>query len=262
MFVGQMQLGVFRWHENAAGHDVDATGQGAMQRTGTTKAYSTAQLARLAGVSPQTVQRWVDAGLVAAWRTVGGHRRIDASSADAYLRSLAVAPSRSGRRSRGRSADPVSDRIRVLVVDDQPMQRSILTLEVKHALDDVEVITASSGIEALVLIGRSDPDIVVTDIVMPGIDGFQMIQYLQHSPGIRTPIIIAVSGYDQEQLARMGKLPVTVPILFKPFNSTRLCELLVSAKATVHQRLRPASAADAAHKTSRPARSRRKTPAK
>jgi excisionase family DNA binding protein len=50
------------------------------------KSYSTVEIARRLGVSIQTVQRWVDAGRLKAWKTLGGHRRIDADSAEALLR--------------------------------------------------------------------------------------------------------------------------------------------------------------------------------
>ena len=54
--------------------------------------YSTAHLARRLGVSVPTVQRWVDLGHVKAWKTVGGHRRIDAESAEDFIRVQATRP--------------------------------------------------------------------------------------------------------------------------------------------------------------------------
>ncbi|XVJ69915.1 MAG: excisionase family DNA-binding protein [Rhizobacter sp.] len=49
------------------------------------RTYSTVEIARRLGVSIQTVQRWVDSGKLKAWKTLGGHRRIDAESAEALL---------------------------------------------------------------------------------------------------------------------------------------------------------------------------------
>lgn len=55
------------------------------------RTYSTVEIARRLGVSIQTVQRWVDAGHLKAWKTMGGHRRISAESAEALLKKAGVA---------------------------------------------------------------------------------------------------------------------------------------------------------------------------
>ncbi|MEY2842846.1 MAG: hypothetical protein RI920_883, partial [Pseudomonadota bacterium] len=52
-----------------------------------TRSYSTTEIAQRLGISTQTVQRWVDTGKLEAWKTLGGHRRIEAESAEHLFRS-------------------------------------------------------------------------------------------------------------------------------------------------------------------------------
>lgn len=109
--------------------------------------------------------------------------------------------------------------MRVRIIDDQCLQRSILSAEVLHALGDAEVVSASGGIEQLGLIGRIVPDDPVTGIDMPGLDGCLVIRYLQTCSRLRPP-----AHPDRRVRLRpaMDKLPATAPILFRPCESVPL----------------------------------------
>ena len=80
------------------------------------QSYSTNEIARRLGVSPQTVQRWVDTGRLSAWKTPGGHRRIDAKSAELMFEEH--------ERTIGHKASPVDSSapqarvMEVVIVDD------------------------------------------------------------------------------------------------------------------------------------------------
>jgi len=81
--------------------------------------FSTAHVARRLGVSVPTVQRWVDLGHLKAWKTVGGHRRIDAGSAEDFIR---LQSAKLGVAAIGPAAAPFL----ALVVDDNPDDRDLL----------------------------------------------------------------------------------------------------------------------------------------
>ena len=123
------------------------------------ESFSTASVARRLGVSVPTVQRWVDQGHLKAWKTVGGHRRIDARSVVAFEAGQGLAALAERERDAG---DPVA----VLVVDDNPDDRDVLCALVHEALPGARVATADNGFEALLRIGQNPPDVLVTDLVL------------------------------------------------------------------------------------------------
>lgn len=94
------------------------------------RSYSTIEIARRLGVSPQTVQRWVDSGRLKAWKTPGGHRRIDAQSAQFLFEEQQQVISAKPE------ADPAVEAaarpLRVLVVDDNAMDRELMAVLVQH----------------------------------------------------------------------------------------------------------------------------------
>jgi excisionase family DNA binding protein len=183
--------------------------------------YSTAHVARRLGISIPTVQRWVDAGQLKAWKTPGGHRRIDAESAE----RLFDAQAHDTPTSPDRAAEPLS----VMVVEDNADDREILTLLVNTALPDARLAVFESGIQALVAIGQKAPDIVITDIVMPHMNGVEMLRQLSTQCVVRPRLIVAVSSVTTRQLANMGQLPPEVRYVLKPIDPQPFIEILQSA---------------------------------
>ena len=187
--------------------------------------YSTAELARRLGVSTPTVQRWVDLGYLKAWKTVGGHRRIDADGAERFLTeqglALAEAPAaKPAKRGGGPS---------VLIVDDNPDDRDILSDLVQSVLPASKVATAENGFQALVAIGQSAPDILVTDIVMPHMNGVEMLRHLALNSEPRPMVLVAVSSLSSKQVAKLGTLPRGVKLLQKPVDPTAFAKTIAGA---------------------------------
>jgi DNA-binding NtrC family response regulator len=108
---------------------------------------------------------------------------------------------------------------RILVVDDEPGIRHVLA---RILLDEGYFVhQASDGLEALELIKGGDPvlDVVVSDIVMPRLNGVELLQELSRSrPSL--PIIL-ISGYGTEELTQRGIVPPCA-LLSKPFPPERL----------------------------------------
>ena len=181
------------------------------------RSYSTAQVAKLLGVSVPTVQTWVDNGDLKAWRTVGGHRRIDAASAESFMKA---------RQRAAADIFPLSPQWKVVVVDDNPVDRELLVELVQSILPGCAVRTAENGYEGLITIGLFKPDVVITDIVMPEMDGFAMIQHLCTHAEFKPKIVIAASSLPPQRLAKKGTLPSGVPLLAKPFSLEALGELI------------------------------------
>ncbi len=192
--------------------------------------YSTLYVAQRLGVSVPTVQRWVDSGRLRAWKTQGGHRRIEASSADALIREheagLALAgggDSETARRGLGTDAPRP---LRVVVVDDQVDDRELLAAICDEALPGADITLAENGFVGLVAIGRLQPDAVITDVAMPTMDGVEMLRQLRESTVVKPRVLIAVSSLAPERLFRKAPLPAGVAFLAKPVEPAALVALL------------------------------------
>jgi len=183
---------------------------------------STAHLARRLGVSVPTVQRWVDLGHLKAWKTVGGHRRIDAESAESFIRIQTQ--QRGGEAMDAAAPAEAVVPFSVLVVDDNPDDRDLLCALVEIAVPGARIVVAGNGFDALIEVGKAMPDLIVADITMPHMDGVEMIRYLSTQGDARPPAIVAVSSHTPAHIERLGALPSRVTLLAKPVEPTRFVE--------------------------------------
>lgn len=155
--------------------------------------YTTYQVARFLGVSLPTVVNWVNNGLLSAHRTPGGHRRIAHNDIIAFARKNNYPIARE-------LLDRGDKKPRVLVVDDEKdfseMVREYLTVK-----GEVEVEVAESGFEAGFTVARFKPDIILMDIMMPGMDGFEVFRMLQDDPDTRHIPVVACTAYRDEGMA-------------------------------------------------------------
>jgi excisionase family DNA binding protein len=153
--------------------------------------YTTNQLAKLFGVVPTTVIDWIEAGKLDAFKTLGGHRRIAHIEVLRFLRrhDLPTPPAFS-------ELSP-----KILLLDDEPEILELFRRLLQRSLPDVEVLTADHPVDALVRIGSERPELVVFDIYMPDMDGFEFARRLRRSQGggLR---LLAVSGDDSEPTRR------------------------------------------------------------
>jgi two-component system LytT family response regulator len=125
-------------------------------------------------------------------------------------------------------------KIRAVVVDDEPLARSNLTVLLR--LDpEVEVVReCGSGVEALAEIRNSKPDLVFLDVQMPECDGFDVLEMLG---GDLPPAVVFVTAYDQYALRAFEA--GALDYLLKPFDNARFDRALGRAKARIAQGRNP-----------------------
>ena len=164
------------------------------------------QAAKFLGVAQSTIRKWSDQGRVPAFYTPGGHRRYRRRDLEAFL-------DRSGPG--GRTEGPL-----VLVVDDDAGLRELI--RVSLSLDGYSVREAASADEALAAIEDTAPDLVLLDVVMPGVDGWQMLQRMQERHG-SIPVIM-FSGKVDEQSAADAEQRGASGFIGKPFDPQQLIE--------------------------------------
>lgn len=170
---------------------------------------STKQAATLLGVSHRTVQLWVESGVLQAWKTAGGHRRITLVSVNRLV------DQRSQAMQRPQAHSSLQPRRKLLLVDDDPTTLRLYELEMKAWDLPLQVLKACNGFEALIRIGEAKPDLLISDLSMPGVDGLRMIRTLRADAAYGNMAIIVISGLDGETVRSMG-LPEDIPVLAKP----------------------------------------------
>jgi excisionase family DNA binding protein len=170
------------------------------------------QAAKFLGVAQSTIRKWSDQGRVPAFYTPGGHRRYRRRDLEAFL-------DRSGPG--GRSTGPL-----VLVVDDDPTLREFVRINLE--IEGYSVREAGSAEEALDAIDDQAPSLVLLDVVMPGVDGWQMLQRMQERYG-SIPVIM-FSGQVDESSPGDAERRGARGFVGKPFDPQQLIE---RAKALV-----------------------------
>ena len=91
---------------------------------------------------------------------------------------------------------------------------------------DADITTARDGYEGLIRIGRTLPDIIITDLKMPNMDGFQMIRALKELPELAHSMIIVVTGLKEDEIKAKGGLPEGVHAFTKPVPFNELKALI------------------------------------
>ena len=112
----------------------------------------------------------------------------------------------------------MEERIKVLVVEDETSIRKFLAINLNR--DGFEVIEAASGEEALDIITRTQPKVVVLDLMLPGIDGFEVCQNIRKS--IPNIVIIMLTAKSQDMDKIMGLELGADDYMVKPFNPLEL----------------------------------------
>lgn len=165
---------------------------------------TTREAASALGICVRTVQLWVEAGRLRAWKTPGGHRRVLCESVNALLRE------------REKECSTTLDGFDVLIVEDDRVYRQFLQLAIAQAMPEISVRTAYNGIEGLIKLGERQPQVLITDLLMPGLDGFHLLKTLADSPLVKPIKIIVATGMSEQDVAEQGGLPKDVVVFHKP----------------------------------------------
>ncbi|WP_309677902.1 response regulator [Polaromonas sp.] len=170
----------------------------------------TSYAAKLLGLSVATVQSLVEKGEIDAWKTLGGHRRIALQSINAYLAKNSPQLSRADTNPK--------HRLRVLLVEDDENTRELYRCQFEAWDLPVDCTWMPSALEALMDIASMRPDLLITDLSMPGVDGIEMLKALKRNPQLAGMQIIVISGLAPEAIAARGGLPEQAQLLAKPAN--------------------------------------------
>ena len=173
---------------------------------------STRDAAELLSVAVSTVQQWTNSGWLKAWTTAGGHRRIAKSSVDEMLKQKqSVIESKKNERPRS-----------IVIVEDNKQQVSLY--QHHFALWDlnVNIQICNDGYTGLMNIGQIAPDIIISDLMMPNMDGFEMLKAIKQNPELQHCKLIVVSALNDSEIKERGGLPDDVVTFLKPLQFEKL----------------------------------------
>jgi excisionase family DNA binding protein len=182
---------------------------------------TTREVGEVLGVAVRTVQLWVESGVLPAWRTAGGHRRIARSAVDKLIaeRELVITPV----QSEGQAKAGTNQAVKLLLVEDDPDLLRLFALVVEAWDFPVELTIAHNGFEGLLRIGQIRPDLVVTDLNMPGMDGFEMLRSLKKpGSGFEWLNVIVVSALELSDIRSRGGLPEGMRFFQKPVDFVQI----------------------------------------
>lgn len=185
--------------------------------------FTTLEVARLLGMSVRSVQLMVDRGELAAWKTAGGHRRIARASVDHWRRSRNLAKTAPGRvaQRHGTSRHPS-----LLLIDDSIHCQKLVSLLIQQRFPSIDLHVADDGIAGLALYGQLKPQMLIVDILLPGIDGATLITSLRSHPQFASSHLAVVTSLDEAQRAPYAFALEGVPVIHKTALVAELPRLL------------------------------------
>lgn len=177
---------------------------------------STHDVASLCGVAPRTVLRWVDAGVLPGYQTGGGRRRVRKADLLAFMRG----------RGMDIPAALAPDRNRVAIVDDDRLHVQMLSRMLTGTYPGITVETAADGFAAGAMLFSFKPNLIFLDLVMPGMDGFEVCRRIRADSAFDDVGIVVVTGHLTEAWRQRLEELGADECLVKPFRAKDLEPLL------------------------------------
>jgi excisionase family DNA binding protein len=164
------------------------------------------QAASYLGVAQSTVRKWSDSGRLPAFYTPGGHRRFRRGDLDSFL---------AGSRGAAPRGTPL-----VLIVDDDERLREYVRVNLE--MDGYDVREAANAADGLAAVEEESPDLILLDVMMPGMDGWEMLRRVQERHG-SVPVIM-FSGKVDERSAEEADRRGASAFIGKPFDPQQLID--------------------------------------
>ena len=179
------------------------------------KYLSTGDIAGYCEVNVTTVKRWIREGFLSGFQTPMGHFKVTKSDFISFLKEnhMPIDESILG-----------STELKVLVIDDDPGMIKTIVLTLESLNRDLKVDTATDGYDGLMKIGNSVPNLLIIDLNMPKIDGYEVIKRVKDTDDYKSAEIMVVSStLNEETEKKLMDIGVS-KYLKKPFKLSELKE--------------------------------------
>lgn len=189
---------------------------------------TTNKAAEILGVTAEAIQLLIECDILKAWKTPGGHRRIT-------LASIQKVANKDKTLMAGKVAVDAAV-FTILYVEDDEALADLISQILANLNLNIKVKHVFNGRDALISFGDIQPDLVITDLNMPGMDGFDMIRHIRNNKHFSHTPIAVVTGLDKFQIIEQGGLPDEIKIFSKlaPFEAlAQLVKFLVIKKSNL-----------------------------
>ena len=155
--------------------------------------YTTGEIANFCNVTINAVKKWIASGKLGAFRTPGGHYRVNRDDFRSFV---------------GRFKLDIKERIfperkKVLIIDDERGVVEFIRGALESMGEGFEIEDASDGYDALIKVGDFKPELLVLDIRMPKIDGFEVCRRIKGDANTRGIKVLAVTAYGEEDMNKI-----------------------------------------------------------
>jgi len=174
---------------------------------------TTGEAARLCGVGINTVKRWIQKNELKCVITPGGHWRIVESEFHRFLAAHNM------------KLQAEAQTHKVLLIEDDEAMISMIEAAIELSASDIQFDSASDGYTGLMKVGNMQPDLLILDIMLPEINGLELIQRIRSANIIQGLRIIVITGASDRRIVKRALEKADVDaVLFKPFE---IAELIV-----------------------------------
>jgi len=146
--------------------------------------YTNFEISQMCGVNPTKVQNWIKEQKLPAFQTPDGDMRISRDDLIAFLKKFGM---------------PIPQELDstppfVLIVDDEIDVLNLIEELMSSSSPHLEIAKAQGGNEALLIIDERKPELLILDLNMPGMNGYEVCNILKSKPGTKNIGIVAISG--------------------------------------------------------------------
>jgi len=178
----------------------------------TNKIFTTGEVAKIFGSSQEAVNYWIRKGKLRAYTTPGGHHRIDYDDLVRFQEQTGMWMNR----------ELILDVVpKILVIDDEEHLRGFVARALE---EEYHVTTAESGLDGCIMYGAIKPDILLVDVRMPDISGYEVVRTIKEKYNDRPPKVVVMTGYPFDEDVNKLKMVGIDGFLQKPFTIEELME--------------------------------------
>lgn len=173
------------------------------------------EVAKLLMVEPASIRLIAESGELRSSRSPGGHRRFRYEDVRQYAIKNGLS-----------LASAENDKTRILIIDDDKRLADFLKELIESRSDKVQVMVVYNGFEAGLYAGTFLPQVVLLDLMMPGLNGFEVCERLMKDPSTKMTRVIAMTGYYTDEVAERVIAAGAETCLSKPFDNDELVKLI------------------------------------
>lgn len=182
--------------------------------TATPPTCSTSEAARVLGISVRAAQLWVENGLLQAWKTPGGHRRILCSSLERVVEQ------------QNQAGDQGQATLSILIIEANADERENLKEALLAHFPASQINVSASAFDSLLRIGQQTPDILIADLGVVGLDASPTAEFTIGNAPLSGTLIIALAPEPSKLPAVRQRLPPEFTVLSKPVAIAELHSLI------------------------------------